>query len=50
MEALAISQAFNPEVGTKNFNLYTNHSHYELYKYLKVVRSTIILEDGFYLY
>ena len=38
IEALAISQGFNPEGGTKNFHFSTENSHSELCNYLKVVR------------
>ncbi len=49
MEALAISQGFNPEGGTKNFNFFTNNSHSDLYKYLKVTRGVQREKDGFFL-
>ena len=49
LESIALSQGFNPEGGTKNFNFYTNNSHSELHRYLRVVRSTRKLEDGFFL-
>jgi len=49
LEALAISQGFNAEGGTKNFNFYTKNTHSNLYQYLKVVRSTKKIENGFFL-
>jgi len=49
LEALAISQGFNPEGGSKNFTFHTNNSHSILYKYLKVIRGTKKLDDGFFL-
>ena len=49
LEALAVSQGFNPEGGTKNFNFHTNNSHSDLYKYLKVIRGIRREEDGFFL-
>ena len=41
IEALAISQGFNPEGGTKNFRFSTEASHSELYDYLRVARGVI---------
>ena len=49
IEALAISQGFNPEGGTKNFHFSTENSHSELCNYLKVVRGFLHPRDGFFL-
>ena len=49
IEALAISQGFNPEGGTKNFHFSTENSHSELCNYLKVVRGFLRPRDGFFL-
>lgn len=49
IEALAISQHFNPEGGTKNFSFSTEDSHSDLYHYLAVVRGAIYPKDGFFL-
>ena len=49
IEALAISQGFNPEGGTKNFCFHTENSHSELHSYLRVARGVICPRDGFFL-
>ncbi len=49
IEALAISQGFNPEGGTKNFCFHTENSHSELHSYLRVARGVIHPRDGFFL-
>ncbi len=49
IEALAISQGFNPEGGTKNFCFSTEDSHSELCDYLRVVRGALYPRDGFFL-
>ena len=49
IEALAISQGFNPEGGTKNFCFSTENSHSELHSYLRVARGVIHPADGFFL-
>ena len=49
IEALAISQGFNPEGGTKNFCFSTEDSHSELCNYLRVARGVIRPKDGFFL-
>ena len=49
IEALAVSQGFNPEGGTKNFRFSTENSHSELYRYLRVARGVVRPEDGFFL-
>ena len=49
IEALAISQGFNPEGGTKNFCFSTENSHSELHRYLRVARGVVRPRDGFFL-
>ena len=49
IEALAISQGFNPEGGTKNFSFFTENSHSELCDYLRVARGFLYPRDGFFL-
>lgn len=49
IEALAVSQGFNPEGGTKNFNFSTKDSHSELYDYLRVARGVVYPRDGYFL-
>ena len=49
IEALAISQGFNPEGGTKNFRFSTENSHSELCDYLRVARGVVYPRDGFFL-
>ena len=49
IEALAISQGFNPEGGTKNFCFSTEDSHSELCDYLRVARGVLRPRDGFFL-
>jgi len=49
IEALAVSQRFNPEGGTKNFCFSTENSHSELHAYLRVARGVIRPRDGFFL-
>ena len=49
IEALAISQGFNPEGGTKNFRFSTENSHSELCDYLRVARGFLYPRDGFFL-
>lgn len=49
IEALAISQGFNPEGGTKNFCFSTENSHSELCNYLRVARGFLHPRDGFFL-
>ncbi len=48
IEALAISQGFNPEGGTKNFCFSTENTHSELCDYLRVARG-MYPRDGFFL-
>ena len=49
IEALAISQRFNPEGGTRNFSFSTENSHSELHYHLKTVRGAAYPRDGFFL-
>ncbi len=49
IEALAISQGFNPEGGTKNFRFSTEDSHSGLYYHLRVSRGAVYPRDGFFL-
>ena len=49
IEALAISQKFNPEGGTKNFRFSTEDSHSELCDYLRIVKGAVYPKDGFFL-
>ena len=49
IEALAISQGFNPEGGTKNFHFSTENSHSELCDWIRVARGFLYPKDGFFL-
>jgi predicted ATPase len=49
IEALAVSQGFNPEGGTRNFNFHTADTHSELCDYLRVARGVVRPKDGFFL-
>jgi predicted ATPase len=49
LEAIAAAWGFNPEGGTINFRFSTRASHSELYRYLRLVRSTTRPRDGFFL-
>ena len=49
IEALAVSQGFNPEGGTRNFNFHTADTHSELCNYLRVARGVLRPKDGFFL-
>jgi len=49
IEAIAVSQGFNPEGGTKQSTFSTNRTHSKLYEYLKIVKSFKKPEDGYFL-
>ena len=49
IEAIAVSQGFNPEGGTVNFRFSTEDSHSELYRYLRVSKGMSGRKDGFFL-
>ena len=49
IEALAVSQGFNPEGGSRNFNFHTADTHSELYSYLRVARGVDRPKRGYFL-
>ena len=49
LEAIAISQGFNAEGGTTNFNFSTRSSHSELHNYLRIAKSSKKPRTGFFL-
>ena len=49
IEALAISQGFNPEGGSRNFHFHTADTHSELYRYLRVARGVDRQKRGYFL-
>ena len=49
LEALAISQGFNAEGGTRNFHFSTRDSHSILHEYLRVAKDTKKPQTGFFL-
>ncbi len=49
IEALAVSQGFNPEGGSRNFHFSTRVTHSELCDYLRVARGVIRERTGFFL-
>jgi len=49
LEALAISQGFNAEGGTINFNFSTRASHSILHEYLRIAKDTKKPQTGFFL-
>ena len=49
IEAIAVSQGFNPEGGTINFRFSTEDSHSELHRYLRVQKGLAARKDGFFL-
>ncbi len=49
IEALAVSQGFNPEGGSRNFHFHTADTHSELYNYLRVARGAIRQKRGYFL-
>ena len=48
IEAIAVSQGFNPEGGTVNFDFSTEDTHSELYRHLTVCRGIRYPKDGFF--
>ena len=49
VEAIAVSQGFNPEGGTKQSTFSTSSAHSNLHKYLKSVKSSKKPKDGYFL-
>lgn len=49
LEAIATAWGFNPEGGTKNFNVDTRRSHSPLHAFLTLGKSTKRAKDGFFL-
>ena len=49
IEALAISQGFNPEGGSRNFHFATKDTHSELCDYLRVARGAYRHKRGYFL-
>lgn len=49
LEAIAISQGFNAEGGTTNFNFSTHSSHSELHEYMRIAKSSKKPQTGFFL-
>jgi predicted ATPase len=49
LEAIATAWGFNPEGGSINFRFSTRPSHSELFKYIRLVRSSCRPKDGFFL-
>ncbi|QUM88326.1 AAA family ATPase [Moritella sp. 36] len=49
LEAIALSQGFNPEGGTKNFNFSTRSSHSNLSDYLRIAKAIKRPKTGYFL-
>ncbi len=49
LEAIASSQGFNPEGGTKQSTFSTSRTHSELHKYLRAIKSFKQPKDGYFL-
>ena len=49
IEALAVSQGFNPEGGSRNFSFHTADTHSELYRYVRVARGAYRQKRGYFL-
>ena len=49
LEALAVSQGFNAEGGTTNFNFSTRSSHSDLHDYLRIAKGSKKPRTGFFL-
>lgn len=49
LEAIAVSQGFNAEGGTTNFNFSTHSSHSDLHEYLRIAKTGKKPQTGFFL-
>ena len=49
LEAIAVAWGFNAEGGSRNFRFATRSSHSELHRYLRLVRGTARVHDGYFL-
>lgn len=49
LEAIAVSQGFNAEGGTTNFNFSTHASHSDLHEYLRIAKAGKKPQTGFFL-
>lgn len=49
LEAIAVARGFNPEGGTFNFTFSSRASHSELYRYIRLIKGSRRLRDGFFL-
>ncbi|ESQ81849.1 hypothetical protein AEAC466_20005 [Asticcacaulis sp. AC466] len=49
IEALAVAWGFNAEGGSKNFNFSSHASHSDLHQFVRPVRTTRKVRDGFFL-
>lgn len=49
IEAIAVSQGFNPEGGTKNSTFSTSRTHSELHEFIKPIKSFKHPRDGYFL-
>ena len=49
IEAIAVAQGFNPEGGTKNSTFSTSHTHSQLHKFIKSIKSFKHPRDGYFL-
>ncbi|MBL9147334.1 MAG: AAA family ATPase [Phycisphaerae bacterium] len=49
LEAIAVAVGLNPEGGSRNFNFATRESHSDLYRHLRVARSSAMPRDLYFL-
>jgi predicted ATPase len=49
LEAIAVTRGFNPEGGTLNFNFSSRDSHSDLHNYIRLIKGSKRMLDGFFL-